>query len=295
MQHITVLRQEAVQALALKPASVVVDATLGAGGHGSEILKVLSKDGTYIGIDADESAIVGVRPMLTGEATIHLIQSNFADMGSVLDSLNINTVDAVLADLGWRTDQFTEVGRGFSFSDTAGLAMTFGHQSGYAFTAEDIVNDWDEADIANVLYGYGEEHYSRGIARAIVEARSRARITTAAELAHIISEAVPSKYRHGRIHPATKSFQGLRIAVNDEFDKLEAFIAVAFDRLVSGGRLAIISFHSLEDRIVKQTFRALTHDQKGVLVSKKPIVASAEELKDNPRARSAKLRVIQKS
>lgn len=294
MQHITVLRQEAVQALALKPASVVVDATLGAGGHASEILTVLGKDGIYIGIDADESAIVGVRPILAGDATIHLVQSNFADIGTVLDSLNINAVDAVLADLGWRTDQFTEMGRGFSFADTAGLAMTFGDKTDYPFTAEDIVNDWDEVDIANVLYGYGEEHYSRGIARAIVEARSKARIKTAAELAHIISEAVPSKYRHGRIHPATKSFQGLRIAVNDEFEKLETFISIAFDRLVPGGRLAIISFHSLEDRIVKQTFRSLSHDQKGVLVSKKPIVASAEELTDNPRARSAKLRVIQK-
>jgi len=294
MEHITVLKQEAVQALALKPASVVVDATLGAGGHGALILRALGADGTYIGIDADPSAIAGVRPILSGTATIHLVEANFADISSVLDSLGILTVDAILADLGWRTDQFTEKGRGFSFADTDGLAMTFGNQDTYAFTAEEIVNEWDEADIANVLYGYGEEHYSRMIARAIVAFRKHSRITNAATLAQIISDAVPSKYRNGRIHPATKSFQGLRIAVNDEFEKLETFIAVAFDRLAAGGRLAIISFHSLEDRIVKQAFRALTHDQQGVLVSKKPVVASAEELKDNPRARSAKLRVIQK-
>lgn len=294
MQHITVLQHEAVQALALIPASVVVDATLGAGGHARLILDVLGPTGTYIGIDADEEAIAAARTELDGEAVKHLIQGNFSTLEEILRQLNIEQVDAVLADLGWRTDQFTSSGRGFSFADEAGLEMTYGNAAEYSFTARDIVNDWDEADIANVIYGYGEEHYSRRIAKAIVEARTKNPITTGAQLAHIISDAVPAGYRRGRIHPATKSFQGLRIAVNDEFSVLETFITTAFAHLKPGGQLAIISFHSLEDRIVKLAFKAYTHDQKGVLVTKKPIVASEAELKMNPRARSAKLRIIQK-
>jgi 16S rRNA (cytosine1402-N4)-methyltransferase len=295
MQHITVLQQEAVSALALTPASVVVDATLGAGGHAKIILTQLGSAGMYIGLDADATALAEARAMLVSPATVHLVHANFATIGEVLDELSVPKADAILADLGWRTDQFIMPGRGFSFGDTEGLAMTYGDPEHYSFTAADIVNDWAEVDIANVLYGYGEEHYSRRIAAAIVAARSESRITSAAQLAAIIASAVPANYRRGRINPATKSFQALRIAVNDELDTLSAFIAIAFDRLSSGGRLAIISFHSLEDRIIKQAFKAYTHDQKGVLVSKKPIVPSAGELADNPRARSAKLRVIQKS
>jgi 16S rRNA (cytosine1402-N4)-methyltransferase len=295
MQHITVLQQEAVDALALNPASIVVDATLGAGGHGREILSRLGPAGMYIGIDADKTAITALEGKMTGEAEVHLVHANFGLIQNVVRSLEIPQVDAVLADLGWRTDQFEEKGRGFSFKDTDGLAMTYGDAKEYAFTAKDIVNDWAEQDIANVLYGYGEEHYSRRIATAIVAARQQKTIETADELAHIISEAVPAAYRRGRIHPATKSFQGLRIAVNDEFSVLETFINDAFSLLKPNGRLAIITFHSLEDRIVKLAFKAYTHDQQGVLVSKKPIVPTREELARNPRARSAKLRIIQKN
>jgi 16S rRNA (cytosine1402-N4)-methyltransferase len=295
MQHITVLQQEAVDALALNPASIVVDATLGAGGHGREILSRLGPTGMYIGIDADKTAITTLEGKMTGEAEVHLVRANFGLIQNVVRSLEIPQVDAVLADLGWRTDQFEEKGRGFSFRDTDGLAMTYGDAKEYAFTAKDIVNDWAEQDIANVLYGYGEEHYSRRIATAIVAARQQKTIETADELAHIISEAVPAAYRRGRIHPATKSFQGLRIAVNDEFSVLETFINDAFSLLKPNGRLAIITFHSLEDRIVKLAFKAYTHDQQGVLVSKKPIVPTREELVRNPRARSAKLRIIQKN
>lgn len=294
MEHITVLQQEAISALALQSASVVVDATLGAGGHAQEMLKVLGKDGTYIGFDADDKAITYAKETLKGKATIKLVHENFANLDTVLTEQGIGTVDAVLADLGWRTDQFIEAGRGFSFNDEVGLAMTYGDAKDYSFTAYDIVNDWAESDIANVLYAYGEEHYSRRIAKAIVEAREKAPIKTGKALAAIIEGAVPGPYRRGKTHAATKSFQGLRIAVNDEFDTLETFINSAFMHLRPGGRLAIISFHSLEDRIVKLAFKAFVHDQKGVLVTKKPIVASEAELKTNPRARSAKLRVIEK-
>ncbi len=291
MQHITVLQQEAVEALALKPASVVVDATLGAGGHAKLILDRLGAAGRYIGLDADEKAIVYAKATLSGKATINLVHQNFRQLDNVLSELSLSEVDAILADLGWRTDQFIEEGRGFSFNDEAGLSMTYGQAEDYAFTAADIVNDWDEADIANVIYAYGEERQSRKIARAIVEARKKKRIATGKELSDIVASVVK---QHGKTNPATKTFQGLRIAVNDEFESLETFIASAFSHLAPNGRLAIITFHSLEDRIVKLAFRAYTHDQKGVLVNKKPITPSSEELKQNPRARSAKLRIIQK-
>ncbi len=294
MEHITVLQQEALTALALKPASIIVDATLGAGGHAKLILEQLGRQGHYIGLDADREAIEYCRQNLRGKASISLIETNFSKLDSVLADLRITQVDGILADLGWRTDQFTALGRGFSFNDDVGLDMTYGDNSSYAFTAADIVNDWAEQDIANVLYGYGEEHYSRRIARAIVEARTKARITTGTILASIIETAVPAAYRRGKTHAATKSFQALRIAVNDEFSVLETFIAQAFAVLKPGGRLAIISFHSLEDRIVKLAFKAYVHDQTGVLVTKKPITASEAELAVNPRARSAKLRVLEK-
>jgi len=294
MQHITVLKKEAVDSLALTESSIVVDATLGAGGHAREILERLGASGTYIGFDADRVAVVAAQLELGGLATKHLIHGNFATLTSKLDALEVNSVDAILADLGWRTDQFVDGSRGFSFNDEAALSMTDCDPADYSFTAEDIVNDWAEGDIANVIFAYGEEHYSRRIARAIVEARALTRITSGKQLADIISGAVPAAYKRGRTHPATKSFQGLRIAVNDEFTVLETFIAAAFLKLTLGGRLAIISFHSLEDRMVKLAFRAYTHDHKGILLTKKPITPSIEELKDNPRARSAKLRIIQK-
>lgn len=294
MQHITVLKSEAVEGLALTPNSIVVDATLGAGGHAGLILNELTTDGIFIGLDADETAIAALTHLQESPATVHLVVRNFAQLGDVLDELKVPEVNAILADLGWRTDQFTTGEKGFSFGADEPLLMTYGNPSDYAFTAHDIVNDWKETDIANVIYAYGEERYSRRIAAAIVAARKSASITTAKQLAEIISAAVPAAYRNGRTHPATKSFQGLRIAVNDEFSVLETFLVTAWERLASGGRLAIISFHSLEDRIVKHTFKEHVRSQTGVLLTKKPIVASREELQANPRARSAKLRIIQK-
>ncbi len=294
MKHISVLPQEAVDALALKKDATVVDATLGAGGHARLILSELGPKGTYIGFDADSTAIESLQDLKKAKATVHLVHSNFVHIQSELEKLHIESVDAILADLGWRTDQFTDGGKGFSFTSDDSLFMTYGDPSQYSFTAGDIVNGWNADDIANVLFGYGEERYSRQIGKAIVEYRKKNTIKTAAELAEIIFTSVPVSYRHGRIHPATKSFQGLRIAVNDEFKVLEDFLASAWQCLAPSGRLAIISFHSLEDRIVKHTFRNFAQAQSGVLITKRPIVASSEELKANPRARSAKLRIIQK-
>lgn len=297
MQHITVLKTEAVTGLNLNQASVVVDATLGGAGHAEAILSQIGPSGRFVGLDADPKAIsLADNLAKSSGAKVELVNANFKDLDSVLDSLGIDKVDAVLADLGWRTDQFLELGRGFSFNDDTALTMTYGHPDTYVFTASDIVNDWEEESISDILYGYGEERQSRRIAKAIVEARKKAPITNAKQLANIIEACLnPRDYKHHKIHPATKSFQAIRIAVNDEFSVLEKFIAGAWTRLRPNGRLAIITFHSLEDRIVKHTFRSLTHDQQGVLVTKKPITPSLEECKFNSRARSAKLRIISKN
>ncbi len=288
------LQKEAIDALRITRASIIVDATLGAGGHARDIVSALGPQGTFIGIDVDETAVEEVTPTINGLAMVHIRQSNFADIGHVLDELEIPFVHGILADLGWRSDQFITNGRGFSFTDEEGLLMTFGDSESYTFTAYDIVNEWEESSIADIIYGYGEEHQSRKIAKAIVAARAVAPITNAKMLAEIIVNAMRLPHRRGRIHPATKTFQAIRIAVNDELNVLERFVAEAFHRLLPGGRLAIITFHSLEDRIVKLAFRSYTHDHTGQLVCKKPITASNEELQKNPRARSAKLRIIEK-
>lgn len=292
MQHITVLLREAVEGLQLTPTDTVVDATFGSGGHARAILAQLDHQGTYIGIDADGTALKD-QTFPSATATIHLVNENFKDITDVVRSLHIKKVDAILADLGWRMEQFTTGGKGFSFKDDEPLAMTYGDPSTYEFTAYDIVNDWEEASISDVIYGYGEERFARKIASAIVTARKTAPIATTAELVACIEAAVPKRY-YQKVHPATKTFQALRIAVNDELGVLETLLKESFELLGDGGRLAIITFHSLEDRVVKHTFRAWSDAGIATLNTKKPIQASEEELKINPRARSAKLRIITK-
>lgn len=294
-KHITVLAEEAVDALAIKGGSTVVDATLGAAGHARRIIDSLKGKGTFVGIDADYTAIEAAKPLLTSEGVrIELQVGNFRDINSILDGLHIETVDGILADLGWRMEQFSGNGRGFSFKLDEPLLMTFGDPSLYSFVAHDIVNEWKEGDIINVLKGYGEERWARRIAAGIVQSREQKPIMTTFDLVSVINDAVPSFYKNGKIHPATRTFQALRIAVNDEFDTLSTFIDHAIMRLSPGGRLAIITFHSLEDRIVKHKFRAFAHDQCGEVLTKKPIVASRDALLENPRARSAKLRIFEK-
>ncbi len=294
--HITVLRDEAVNALAIKHNAIVVDATLGAAGHARQIVSTLDAGGVFVGIDADQSAIDALQDTLMREGVkTHLCVGNFRSIDSILDALSIQEVDGILADLGWRMEQFSGNGRGFSFQVDEPLIMTFGDPANYPFVAHDIVNEWKEQDIANVLRAYGEEKFSGRIARVIVESREKHPIMTTFELVAAIEAAVPAFYRKGKIHPATRTFQALRIAVNDEFDALETFIRASIVRLKKGGRLAIISFHSLEDRIVKHSFRAYAQDGGGTIITKKPITATREELQVNPRARSAKLRVFEKT
>ncbi len=295
-KHITVLTEEAVDALAINESSIVVDATLGASGHAQKIVSRLGKDGVFIGIDADESAIRGGEALLSNApCTTHLTVGNFRHIDSILDLLHIEKIDAILADLGWRMEQFSGNGKGFSFLVDEELLMTFGDPKQYSFVAHTIINEWDEDQIVSIIRGYGEERFARRIANKIVEVREASPIKTTFDLVRVIESAVPSWYLHGRIHPATRTFQALRIAVNDEFDALETFIRKSIDRLNPSGRLAIITFHSLEDRIVKHLFRNLAHDHIGTLITKKPITASREEITQNPRSRSAKLRIFEKS
>jgi len=293
MQHTTVLLHEAVDGLALMPSATVIDATFGSGGHAREIINRLDETGVYIGLDADATAFEG-RSFATARPTVHLVHSNFSRISDVIRSFNIKSVDAILADLGWRTEQFSDGRKGFSFQHDGPLRMTFGDPAQYAFTAEDIVNDWEEHVIADIIFGYADERFARRIARAIVEHRQYSRIGTTLQLAEVVTRAVPKPARYGRINPATRTFQALRIAVNDELGVLERFIREGFAGLRPGGRMAVITFHSIEDRVVKHSFRELKEVNEGTPTPKKPIVPTEEERTQNPRARSAKLRIITK-
>ena len=292
MQHITVLQQEAVDGLSLRDDSIVVDATFGSGGHAREILKRLDSKGTYIGIDADQTALNA--QTFDSKATIHLVNENFRNIAQILSSLHITHADAILADLGWRMEQFSEGGKGFSFAHDEPLHMTFGDPSQYEFTAHDIVNEWGEDSIADIIFGYGEDRAARKIAKAIVATRKQGPIKTTLQLVEIIESVFP-KLHYRKVNPSTKTFQALRIAVNDELGALEQFLKDSYEVLKPGGKMAIITFHSLEDRVVKQYFRTLKDADMAELETKKPIVPTQEELKANPRARSAKLRIITKT
>lgn len=293
MSHITVLKDEAVAGLSLRPLDTVVDATFGAGGHAQSIIRSLDVKGCYIGIDADATALDN-QTFPEATCAIHLVHDNFKNITNITRSLHIEHIDAILADLGWRMDQFTDGGKGFSFMKDEPLAMTYGDPEAYDFTAYDIVNDWEESSIADVIFAYGEERASRRIAKTIVEARKQGPIKTTLQLADIIKQALPKSAQYKKVHPATKTFQALRITVNDELGVLEQFLKDSFTLLSGGGRLAIITFHSLEDRMVKQYFKTLKDAGMAELLTKKPITPSAEELAQNPRARSAKLRIITK-
>lgn len=293
-KHITVLLEEAVESLALRSDSTVVDATYGAGGHANRILEELNSSGTYIGIDIDETALQ-IIPDNPHQATVHLVNQNFSQLETILRSLHIKKVDGILADLGWRIEQFETGQKGLSFQKDEPLHMTYGKPGEYDFTAHDIVNTWDEEVIADIIFGYGEERAARRLAKRIIEARAEKPIETTFELRDLIAASIKGPVRGRKTHPATKTFQALRIAVNQELSVLETFIEAAVDALKPGGRLAIITFHSLEDRVVKQYFRRFKDSDVATLIVKKPLVPSSNELATNPRARSAKLRILEKN
>lgn len=291
--HRSVMSDEVIDALALSRDASVFDATLGSGGHTRAIAEKLNQDGCIIACDIDIKAIEEAAVWCKKyEPKIHLVNDNFANVQNIIQNTLGAPVNGCVADLGWRSDQFVSSGKGFSFQNEEPLIMTLGEPDDYAFVARDILNEWAEEDIANVLYGYGEERYARRIAKTIVARRVEQPVATTKDLVDCILESVPAGYKRGKIHPATRSFQALRIAVNDELKNLTEFIDNTWSQLKVGGRISIITFHSIEDRVVKQKFRALKDQGKGELLTKKPVTPSVKEVRENPRARSAKLRTI---
>ncbi len=300
--HQTVLLDESIEFLALNPSDCAVDATIGGAGHFAKFLDSLDTTGTLIGIDADEEAIARAQAVLTARAAesahfpqILLKENNFRNLESILDEEGIELIDKSLFDLGWSGFQLAR-GRGFSFQNDEPLLMTYGDpqtEGCQGVAAADVLNSSSEESLADILFTLGEEQFSRRIAHAIVETRKREKILTTKQLVEVIRRGTPDWYHHRRLHPATKTFQALRIYVNDELGSLRDGLTAAIKRTRTGGRIAVISFHSIEDRIVKNMFRDEVVKGTGTLVSKKPIVPTDAELKINPRARSAKLRVFQ--
>jgi 16S rRNA (cytosine1402-N4)-methyltransferase len=301
--HQPVLYKEIIHALQPKRGGRYVDGTLGAGGHARGILEASAPDGQLLGLDVDPQALAIARETLAPyEHRIHLAKASYTTLSSQLKTLGWDSVDGIVLDLGASSMQFDTPERGFSFMQDAPLDMRFGMH--VPQTAADIVNSYTERELADLIYEYGEERDSRKIARAIVDKRP---LHTTRELAAVIEAVSPR--RGDRVHPATKTFQALRIAVNEELASVETVLPQAVANLNVGGRLAVISFHSLEDRIVKDFFREQSKDlvnppyeqlykveRKAIIkeVNRKPITPSDEETKNNPRARSAKLRIAEK-
>ena len=305
--HYSVLLSECMEGLNIKPDGIYVDGTAGGAGHSSEIAKRLSS-GKLVAIDQDETAVAVATERLKalGKDTT-VVRNNFCQIASVCKELGIGSIDGVLLDLGVSSYQLDTAERGFSYSADAALDMRMDNRK--TLSAYNVVNEYSESAIKKILFDYGEERFAPQIASAIVKHREKSPIKTTAELSNIIKYAIPSAAREGGHHPAKRSFQAIRIEVNAELDVIEPAIRDAVALLSKGGRMAIITFHSLEDRIVKQTFASLAsgctcpkdfpicvcgNKPKVKVITKKPILPTKEELEENPRSRSAKLRVIEK-
>ena len=291
--HIPVLLHDVIKILNISPGDCVVDGTLGGGGHAKAILALLGDNGKYLAIDRDQSAIDRVSAEIGDDERIKFALGNFRDIDKHIKSVGCEMVDKILLDIGLSSDQLeARSGRGFSFMVDEPLKMTFKLNPGKEeLTAWHVVNEWGEESLADIIFGFGGDKRSRRIARAICEARENESINTSGELAQIIEKVVPK--RKG-VHPATKTFQAIRMAVNDELGALKEALEKSKDILSGGGRVAVISFHSLEDRMVKRTFLEWEKLGLGERITKKPIVPGREESKENRRARSAKLRCFQK-
>lgn len=302
--HVSVLLDELVDSLNINKSGIYVDCTLGGGGHAYEILNKLD-DGLLIGIDQDEDAIRHNEEKFKNYKNIKIVKDNFININKILNDLNIKEVDGIYMDLGVSSYQFDEKDRGFSYKEDAVLDMRMDRNKN--ISARDIVNDLSEKELADIIWQYGEEKFARSIARHIVERRKIKSIDTTLDLVDIIKESIPAKYKRDK-HPAKKTFQALRIYVNDELNILDDAIDKTIDLLKNNGRLSIITFHSLEDRIVKNKFRNLENPctcpkgypcvcgkkPLGKIITKKAIVPSEEEMIKNKRSHSAKLRVFER-
>ncbi|MBR6430548.1 MAG: 16S rRNA (cytosine(1402)-N(4))-methyltransferase RsmH [Oscillospiraceae bacterium] len=307
MQHVPVMLDACIQGLNIKPDGVYVDGTLGRAGHSREIAKRLTT-GLLVGIDRDLTAIDEAGQILAPyQDRVRLVHGNFADVCSILDQLNIQKADGMLFDLGVSSPQLDDGSRGFSYMTDAPLDMRMDKTA--ALSAYEVVNGWEEERIKKILYEYGEERYAPKIAAAIVRQRAVRPIATTLELVDVIRQAMPAAGLREKQHPAKRTFQAIRIAVNDELSAIFEMLSGAADRLNPGGRLCVISFHSLEDRIVKNAFASREHgctcpkdfpvcvcgfQQTLKTITKKPIVPDARELEINPRSRSAKLRIAER-
>ncbi len=291
--HQPVLLKEVISHLNLKEGDIVLDATVGGGGHAAEILKRIGPDGRLLGLDADESAIRRTEDKLKNlSGSVSLIKGNFRDLDMLLSKTGIKSLDAALFDVGISSYQLEDASRGFSMKYNARLDMRM--NTSLDLTAYDIVNNFKESQLSDIIKTYGEERMSKAIARQIVKARAEKPIETTHELAEIVRRAAGFSYRKSKIDPATRTFQAIRIVVNDELGALEEGLKKAVSWLDTGGRVCVISFHSLEDRIVKRLFKG--YASLGILniLTKKPIRPSDKEIAENPRSRSAKLRVAER-
>lgn len=299
------LLHEAVGALAVRPDGIYIDGTAGGGGHSARIARQLTEGGRLLALDKDPDAVAVLTKRLGG-LSAEVFREDFRHIPRLLDTLGIAAVDGILLDLGVSSHQLDMAERGFSYHMDGPLDM---RMSGEGLSARDIVNTWDEAALSRIFWEYGEERFSRPIARSIVLRRERAPLETTGQLSEIIRESIPAPARRTGGHPAKRVFQALRIAVNGELEALSECLSVAFERLRPGGRFAVITFHSLEDRIVKQAFASLCrgcvcppecpvcicgHAPRARAVSRKPILPREEELQVNPRSHSAKLRAVER-
>ncbi len=307
-KHVSVLRDESIEGLNIREGGIYVDGTLGGAGHSLEICRRFGKDGRLIGIDQDQEAIAnGAVRLASYRDQVTLVRDNFKNIDNILNDLNVERIDGLLLDLGVSSFQLDESERGFSYMQDAPLDMRMDQRQ--IKSAYEVVNTYTEAELDRILKDYGEERWSKRIAQFIVDARKEQPIRTTGELVGIIKKAIPKKAREDGPHPAKRSFQAIRIEVNGELEILEKTINDAVDHLHTGGRLCVITFHSLEDRIIKQTYKTLEdpcicpkdfpvcvcgRKPKIRVLTRKPIVPGPEELDANPRARSAKLRIAEK-
>ena len=305
-KHIPIMLDEVIEGLDIKPDGIYVDGTLGGGGHSYEIAKRLVSGGRLIGIDQDEAAIKAAGARLSGFGDrVTIVRSNYAQMVSVLQSLGIEQVDGILLDLGVSSHQLDNAERGFSYMEDAPLDMRMDRRQ--EKTAGDIVNFYSQAELTRIIRDYGEDKFAAKIAAKIIGFRENKPVETTGELAEIIKSAIPMKYRLTGGHPAKRTFQAIRIELNRELEILEESIEGMLDILSDRGRMAVITFHSLEDRIVKSAFRKAESPctcppdfpicvcgkkSKGFVASRKPLIPSDEEMERNPRAKSSKLRVF---
>jgi 16S rRNA (cytosine1402-N4)-methyltransferase len=297
MRHETVLLNEVIENLKINDGGVFVDLTLGSAGHSQAVSKLNIKNLTIVGIDKDSNAIKRSQNYLeTSNAKLILETASNTEIDKVLKKYEIEKVDSILLDLGISSEQLEVSGRGFTFLKEEPLLMTMKDKlTPNDLTAQIVVNSFSEESLADIIYGFGEEKYARRIAKGIIEARKTKEIKTTFELVEIIKKSTPISYHHKKIHPATKTFQALRMTVNDEYSGLTVTLNKSFDYLKKNGRLLVISFHSIEDRIVKRFMNEKHKDNQAKKINKKPIIPTISEISKNPRSRSAKLRILEKT